>query len=313
MQNYEVSRSELESRFKALKAEHPERFQRRLEMSWSNWGFGLEGLERSCARLADAGLHFIELHGNHYGPALGYGIEQTLQILQKNDLRCSGVCGMFAIENDLASARPQQQQEAISYIRREAEFARAVGGEYLLVVPAAVGRADEYDKFESQRSAAALRSVADVFIETGIKAAIEPIRRDETTLVHTVAEAAEYIEAVSHPGVRHINGDVYHMQSGERNIADAILEAGDMLVNLHLADSNRRALGSGSMDLDAIIMALYVIGHNVVGRFVTPEPLGPGASPYAARNGVTDPEVLDALVFDSVSYFKSREDAVLAL
>ena len=33
----------------------------------------------------------------------------------------------------------------------------------------------------------------------------------------------------------------------------------DMLVNLHLADSNRCALGDGSMDIDAIIMALYVI------------------------------------------------------
>lgn len=62
MQNYEVSRSEIEARFRTLKAEHPERFQRRLEMSWSNWGFGLERLEKSCARLADAGLDFIELH-----------------------------------------------------------------------------------------------------------------------------------------------------------------------------------------------------------------------------------------------------------
>ncbi len=35
-----------------------------------------------------------------------------------------------------------------------------------------------------------------------------------------------------------------------------------MLTNLHMADSNRCALGEGSLDLDTIIMALYLIGYN---------------------------------------------------
>ncbi|WP_402468407.1 sugar phosphate isomerase/epimerase family protein [Isoptericola aurantiacus] len=295
-----------------LRRAHPERLERRLDLSWSNWGFGLEDLEVSAERLARAGLEFVELHGNHYGDDLGYRPEPTLKVLERHGLRVSGVCGMFSDDNDLSSNRPTQQQEAVAYLRREIAFTRAVGGQYLLVVPAAVGRPVPYDDFEQDRSVQALRLVADEFTAAGVKAAVEPIRADETTLVHTVADAIAYIDTVASPGVQHINGDVYHMQAGEAHVPSAILEAGERLVNLHMADSNRGALGGGSMDLDGIIEALYLIGHNVPGRFVTPEPLGAGASPYLARNGRGDTAALDALVVDSVHYFREREAAVLA-
>ena len=72
------------------------------------------------------------------------------------------------------------------------------------------------------------------------------------------------------------------MQTEEPSIAGAVLEAGGMLANLHLADSNRCALGEGSLDVDAILMALYLTGFNADDKFATPEPLGPGGNPYPA-------------------------------
>jgi D-psicose/D-tagatose/L-ribulose 3-epimerase len=145
-----------------------------------------------------------------------------------------------------------------------------------------------------------------------VKAAIEPIRSAETTIVHTVAEAKRYIAAVGSPGVKSINGDVYHMQAEESHIGAAIIDAGEMLVNLHMADSNRCALVLGSLDLDTVIRALYLIGYNAEGHFVTPEPLGPGGDPYPAMNGKPDPASLDAMVAQTARYFREREEAVLA-
>jgi sugar phosphate isomerase/epimerase len=101
------------------------------------------------------------------------------------------------------------------------------------------------------------------------------------------------------------------MQTSEAHIGSAILEAESLLVNLHMADSNRLALGKGHLDLDTIIMALYLIGYNREGCFVTPEPLGPGGDPYRAMNGVPDPAVLDALVSNTVRYFREREEQLL--
>jgi sugar phosphate isomerase/epimerase len=79
-----------------------------------------------------------------------------------------------------------------------------------------------------------------------------------------------------------------------------------------MADSNRCALGDGSLDLDTIIRALYLLGYNRPGCFVTPEPLGPGGDPYPAMNGRPDPARLEELVQRTSRYFRAREDAVLS-
>ncbi len=313
MQNFELKNEKIRKAFLELKKNHPEQMKHRLNLSWSNWGFGIESLADSAARLQKAEISFIELHGNHYGPDLGYKIEQTLKILGDYHIKVSGVCGMFSEDNDLSSNRAIQRQAAIDYLRREIEFTSAVGGTYLLVVPGACGRPHPYDNTEFERSVAGLQIVADLFQKLKVKAAIEPIRSAETSIVHTVAEAQNYIAAVNHPGIAHINGDVYHMQSEESHIGEAIVSAGDMLVNLHMADSNRRALGDGSLDLDMIIMALYLIGYNREGRYVTPEPLGPGAEPYPAMHGKPDKAFLDRLVLQTARYFREREEALLAL
>jgi D-psicose/D-tagatose/L-ribulose 3-epimerase len=311
-QDYELKDEKIREAFQELKRKHPERLQKGLNLSWSNWGFGLEALADSAARLQKAGIQFIELHGNHYGPDLGYDVDDTLKVLGDHGIRVAGVCGMFSRDNDLSSNRAVNRQAAIDYLRREIQFAAAVGGTYILVVPGAVGRPDRYDDTEFERSVENVRKVADLFVMHHVRAAVEPIRTDEVSLVHTVADARKYIQAVNRPGVAHINGDVYHMMHEEAHIGEALLEAGDQLVNLHMADTNRRALGSGWLDLDTIIMALYLIGFNTDGKYVTPEPLGPGGDPYRAMNGRPDTAALDALVQQTTVYFRAREAELLS-
>jgi D-psicose/D-tagatose/L-ribulose 3-epimerase len=311
-QHFEAKNGKIREQFSSLKKASPEKLKTRLNLSWSNWGFGREALADSAKRLQKAKVPFIELHGNHYGPDLGYQVDETLRILAEHGLQVSGVCGMFSADNDLASNRAMCRQAAIDYLRREIPFTKAVGGYYLLVVPGAVGRPKAYDDVEFDRSAETLSQHADWFVEYGVKAAIEPIRAAETSLVHSIADAKRYIRKVNHAGVNHINGDVYHMQSEESHIGEAILDAGDSLVNLHFADSNRCALGEGSLDACTIIRALYLIGHNQPGRFVTFEPLGPGGDPYPAMHGKPDKPKLDALVSDSIDYFRECEELVLA-
>ena len=312
-QNFEVKNERIKAAFLELKQKHPQKVAARLNLSWSNWGFGMEALADSAARLQKAGIRFIELHGNHYGPDLGYDEKETRKVLADHGIAAAGVCGMYTPDNDLSSNRAVHRQAAIDYLKREVPFTAAVGGSYLLVVPGAVGRPAKYDDTEFDRAVATLRLVTDLFTEYKVRGAIEPIRSAEVSLCHTVADAKRFIAAVDHPGVAHINGDVYHMQVEEAHIPSAILEAGDMLTNLHIADSNRCALGDGSLDLDTILMALYLIGYNAPGRYVTPEPLGPGGDPYPAMHGRPDKRALDRLVTKTARYFHEREEAVLSL
>lgn len=312
LQNFQKINAQIKEQFKQLKKNNPKTLEKRLNLSWSNWGFGMESLNDSAKRLSRAGVKYIELHGNHYGVDLGYCPKEALKILGDNNIKVAGICGMFSKDNDLSSNIGIQRQSAIDYIRRELDFVSAVGAGYMLVVPGAVGRPCAYDDSEFDRSVETLRIVADEFVKFNVKAAVEPIRSAEVSIVHTIADAKKYITAVDHPGIQHINGDVYHMQVEESHIGQALIDAGSMLTNLHMADSNRCALGDGSLDLDTIIMALYLIGYNNDNCFCTPEPLGPGGDPYPAMFGKPDPKLLDELVNTSANYFRQRETELLS-
>ena len=70
-QNFEKKNGQINEHFRALKQASPEKFKTRLNLSWSNWGFGRESLADSAKRLQKAEVPFIELHGNHYGARPG--------------------------------------------------------------------------------------------------------------------------------------------------------------------------------------------------------------------------------------------------
>ena len=311
LQNFEKKNLLIDELFKKRITESGKP-QTEIKLSWSNWGFGLEDLDTSLKRLKRAKIDYVELHGNQYGSDLGYTAKETLKILNNNDMKVSGICGMFSDECELASPSGIVRQNALDYLKRIIDFTYEVGGDYILVVPGAVGRSKKYDDSEIERSTATLRLVADRFSDSGIRAAIEPIRSAEVSFCHTVKDAKEYITKVNHPGIAHINGDLYHMQSEESHIGIAIVESGDMLTNLHLADSNRCALGDGFMDIDTIIKALYAIFYEREKCYLTPEPLGPGGNPYPAMNNIPDSETLDKLVNDTAAYFYARNAEILS-
>lgn len=298
--------------FEKLKSEHPERFKKRLNMSFSTWVFGLEDLEESVERLARFGVPYIEIGGNYGGPDEGYqtDAEGINALLKRYGVKCSGICGFFSDSNALSTNNNFNRQTARDYIINEVRFCKAVGGTYMLVVPGTVGRSEPYDTSDYARSVSTLRSVADAFVENGILCAIEPINSAEVSICSTIASVEQYIRDVNHPGVQHINGDIFHMLCGEAHIGEAILKAGRRLVNLHVEDTNRLPLGNGMMDIDTIIRALYILGYNKEGKFVTGEPLGPGRNSYAIMFGRHPADVKDKLVSDTL-YFKEREEELL--
>ena len=310
-QHFEAKNDAIRERFLELKRSRPECLATRLNLSWSNWGFGLESLVDSAKRLERAGLKYIELHGNHYGPDLGYKIDETRQILGDHGLSVSGVCGMFSAENDMASNRASVRQAAIDYIRRELAFTQAVGGTYLLVVPGAVGRPKAYDEVEHERSVQTLQYCAPWFIEHKVHAAVEPIRAAEVSFVHTIVDAKRYISDVRHPGIAHINGDVYHMQSEESHVAEALRcrryahqpsfrrqQPFCSRPRLHRRrDHHSRALRDGVQSAGSV-------------RHVRASRSRRGSLP--AMYGKPDKPKLDALVGDSIRYFRDCEEMVLA-
>jgi sugar phosphate isomerase/epimerase len=311
-QNFQAKDNEVIEKFVEFRMNNP-KVEPKLNLSWSNWGFGIEPFEQSIARLAKYNVPYIELHGNRYGPDLGYKTKETKKILDDYGVKVSGVCGMISPESELSSNKPHITQRSIDYFRRNIEMCAEFGGSYLLFGAGAVGRPKPYDDQEFHRAAEAMRILGDDFQKTGIRGAIEPIRAAEVSFCHTFKDAKALIDEIDHPGVQHIAGDVYHMYTEEAHTSTTILEYGHMLTNLHMADSNRRALGLGSMDLDLILMALYLVDYNNDKCFCSAEPLGPGGDPYPQMFGNPPPELLDSMVEQTARYFYEREEVILSV
>ena len=307
MQNFEKKSLQIQQDFEALKASQPERFSERLKLSWSTWMFGREAFAESAKRLHDCGLSWVELKGDRHTPDSGLSLQTVREALDRYELRVSGACGLFSPENDLSSNNVYTVQRVKDYLKRQVEFLHEVGGTYLIVVPSAVGRTEALDPWEFERSADTLREMGDFFAAAGVKAAIEPIRAAEVSLVHSVDDAMRYIKQVNHPAIAHINADTYHMLLEEEHIGQSILRCGDALVNLHIADSNRNAAGTGMIDFCTVVRALYLLNYQNRQAFVTGEPLGPLPNPYVVANAPCNAPVMDAVVRQTVQTIRAIE------
>jgi len=88
-QNYKKIDSEIAERFRGIIPNV--NVEKKLNLSWSNWGFGQENLEKSVRRLSAAGIKYIELHGNRYGDNLGYDAKEVKKIVDGEGVKVAGI------------------------------------------------------------------------------------------------------------------------------------------------------------------------------------------------------------------------------
>jgi len=106
----------------------------------------------------------------------------------------------------------------------------------------------------------------------GIRLALEPINRYETTLINTAAQGLELIERVGAANFGLLL-DTFHMNIEEADIEASIRLCGERIFHFHVADSNRWYPGAGHLDFKSIIGALDATGYQgwVSGEFL-PKP-----------------------------------------
>jgi len=117
----------------------------------------------------------------------------------------------------------------------------------------------------------------------GVRLALEPINRYETTLINSVADGMALIERVGSPAFGLLL-DTFHMNIEDVSIEDAIRQCGDRIFHFHVADSNRWPPGSGHLDFASILGVLQEIGYQgyVSGEFM-PKPDGDTSARWGDR------------------------------
>jgi sugar phosphate isomerase/epimerase len=113
--------------------------------------------------------------------------------------------------------------------------------------------------------------------DRGVPLILEPLNRYETRVLNRLGDAADFLEERGLANVV-LLADLFHMNIEEASIPDALRKAGRRVGHVHFADSNRRPVGLGHLDLPPIVDALREIGYT---GFVSAEAL-PYPDPDAA-------------------------------
>jgi sugar phosphate isomerase/epimerase len=108
---------------------------------------------------------------------------------------------------------------------------------------------------------AGLREAKEHGERVGGRLVIEAINRFENSVSVTVADAVRWARAMDSPNVRAM-GDVFHMNIEEPDMGASLVEAGEMLAYLHLADSQRLEPGKGHLDFASVFGGLARIGYD---------------------------------------------------
>lgn len=285
-----------------------------MKYSISNWIYGDEPLETTFQRLSRHGFDGVELMGEpeRYHP------EEVRQLCDKYGLRVLSIAGMYpwpTTERDLANPDPGVRQRAVVYLRRCVDFACDVEAPLIIVVPSAVGKTQPVGAIQSDKAwedayqrewthaVESVRQAAEYAAQKGTLLAIEPINRYETYLVNTAEQGIRFVSEVGSEFVK-LHLDTFHMNIEEPVPADAVRAAGELLVNVHVADSNRQAVGRGHFDFTALMKALKEIGYT---RALALEPLPPVPDPYIAMRMDRYRSLWDAYAQESIGRLRELE------
>lgn len=174
-------------------------------------------------------------------------------------------CAVMPPARDLLADDPSIVASTADYLRQCIDIAARVGARVVAgPTYSAVGRTWLLDGDERRATVArlvdALRPLAWEAASQGITIAMEPLNRFETSLINTVDQALEVVDAVDSPGLG-IALDTFHMSIEEKDPAMAIRKAGSRLAHVQASGSDRGAPGNDHLDWRSIASAIGDAGY----------------------------------------------------
>ena len=206
--------------------------------------------------IADAGYDYIELSvaDDLIPDANDAAWAEKRQAIQAMPLRPEAF-NSFVRSGKITG--PEADPERLRrYVRTALSRAREVGGE--IIVFGSGGARNVPDGFPREQAERQILDFlgwcADASDKTGVVVVIEPLNKQESNILNTVTEGAEYARRVARPGVLNL-ADTYHMEKDAEPLS-AIVVSGDILAHTHTADTGRFAPGTGTYDHAAFFRAL---------------------------------------------------------
>jgi sugar phosphate isomerase/epimerase len=153
----------------------------------------------------------------------------------------------------------------IDAMRRLIDLCAELGGAYLVHGSPDQRRiGPEQDRRgAAKRGEAAFAAIAEDAARAGVVYCIEPLAKEQTEFINTVAEAATIVRRIGSPAVRTMIDACAAARSESAPVAELLQEwvPTGLIAHVHLNDRNRRAPGQGSDRFGPILKALRATNY----------------------------------------------------
>lgn len=218
-------------------------------------------LETNIKQIADLGYDGVELAIRD--PAL-VDADELLRIVYGFGLSVPAIgTGQAWGEEGLSFTDPDPtvRAAAIARVRAHIPFAERTGAAIIIGLLRGIVRPGVSQEQAMVWLVEALQECAHAAAPHGVRLALEPINRYETSLINSVPECLSLIETVGAPNFG-VLADTFHMNIEDPSITESLRQARDSLFHVHLADSNRHYPGAGHIDFAEILATLRAVGYN---------------------------------------------------
>lgn len=229
-----------------------------------------------------------------------------------------GVCCLFSTglsgENSIISSSSKTRQRGIEYLKACVDLVASFQGDMLAgILYGPWGDFSEAPPTDEQWKwcKEGLWEVAEHAKGCSVFLAIEPANRFETFLINTAREAIRLVKEIAHPNIR-LHLDTFQMNIEERDLREAILDAGSLLFHFHCCASHRGLLGDDHLDWVGIFRALKRINYErwLVIETFTPDIVKlPSGKKVAIWKKLADP---DEIASSGIRFLKNVEQTVIA-
>lgn len=228
--------------------------------------YGMHDLHDTINRAAAIGFDAVELTAALHLP-VGSSAARRREVrgwIEEAGIKCSALHYIFDGSVKLATTDRGLNAACTEYLCRVIDTAADVEAPTVIIGSGGATRHidDGVDRTEAAKCMAeVIHQAGEYAAGRGVFLAVEAINRYETNFLNTMQEATEFVQQVDHPHVRTM-ADTYHLNIEEANPVVSLMKYGHALQNLHLADSNRHAPGTGHFDFKAAADALREIGFD---------------------------------------------------
>jgi len=106
-----------------------------------------------------------------------------------------------------------------------------------------------------------LKPVADHAGERGVRLAIEPLNRFETSVLNTFDQLLGVLATLDNPACG-VLADTFHMNIEEKSLVEAVHSAGGLLAHVQACGNDRGTPGADHLDWGGFAGALAAIGYS---------------------------------------------------